>query len=366
MNNGSLSNRLQRFMQQHAVTNLSLYLILCYAFGYLLQFINPSFLNYLTLNPYAILHGQIWRLLTWVIVPPDSSNIFFILIMLVFYYSIGTSLEKAWGAYLYNVYIFGGMLFTIIGAFIVMLISYIVYGGWLDASTAPAYFSAISLYFSTYYINMSIFLAYATTFPDAVVLFMFILPVKVKWLGIIYAVILALDFISCLMSGMWFVCIAMAASLANFAVFIFRSNKLHRFSPSEIKRRTDFKRQVKKGERERHQNNSGRSSSGGRYSGGGNTWTDNGQYSSQGTSYGTQGASASKMRPPKNANARHRCCICGRTELDDPTLEFRYCSKCQGNWEFCQDHLFHHVHAVNGSSPALSEELPPSDSESQN
>ena len=43
-------------------------------------------------------------------------------------------------------------------------------------------------------------------------------------------------------------------------------------------------------------------------------------------------------------SARHKCAICGRTENDDPNLSFRYCSKCTGNKEYCQDHLFTHTH----------------------
>ena len=69
---------------KYAIRNLSLVLILCYACGYLIQFVNSGFLHYLTLNPYAILHGQVWRLVTWIIVPPDASNLFFVLIMLYF------------------------------------------------------------------------------------------------------------------------------------------------------------------------------------------------------------------------------------------------------------------------------------------
>ena len=91
---------------KYAIRNLSLVLILCYACGYLIQFVNSGFLHYLTLNPYAILHGQVWRLVTWIIVPPDASNLFFVLIMLYFYFSIGTTLENTWGTYRYNLYIF--------------------------------------------------------------------------------------------------------------------------------------------------------------------------------------------------------------------------------------------------------------------
>lgn len=300
---------LQRFLQKYAVSNLSLVIIMCYGFGYLLQYVNASFLNYLTLNPYAICHGQIWRLVTWVLVPPDTSNILFIVIAMMFYYSIGTSLERVWGTYAYNVYIWLGIGITIIGAFVVMAVSYILAGTAgisLTGESAAAYFAAISRYFSTYYVNMSIFLAYALTFPDAVVLLWFIIPVKVKWLGVLYGVLLAWDFVSTAMRGGWFVCVAMAASLANFLIFWLRSGKMRRFSPRERKRRADF--------------------------------TD-----------------ASKMRP-KAGQARHRCAICGRTELDDPTLEFRYCSRCEGNYEFCQDHLFRHQHAIHGGRPLPADE----------
>lgn len=300
---------LQRFLQKYAVSNLSLVIIMCYGFGYLLQYVNASFLNYLTLNPYAICRGQIWRLVTWVLVPPDTSNILFIVIAMMFYYSIGTSLERVWGTYTYNVYIWLGIGITIIGAFVVMAVSYILAGTAgisLTGESAAAYFAAISRYFSTYYVNMSIFLAYALTFPDAVVLLWFIIPVKVKWLGVLYGVLLAWDFVSTAMRGGWFVCVAMAASLANFLIFWLRSGKMRRFSPRERKRRADF--------------------------------TD-----------------ASKMRP-KAGQARHRCAICGRTELDDPTLEFRYCSRCEGNYEFCQDHLFRHQHAIHGGRPLPADE----------
>lgn len=300
---------LQKFLQKYAVSNLSLVIIMCYGFGYLLQYVNASFLNYLTLNPYAICHGQIWRLVTWVLVPPDTSNILFIVIAMMFYYSIGTSLERVWGTYTYNVYIWLGIGITIIGAFVVMAVSYILAGTAgisLTGESAAAYFAAISRYFSTYYVNMSIFLAYALTFPDAVVLLWFIIPVKVKWLGVLYGVLLAWDFVSTAMRGGWFVCVAMAASLANFLIFWLRSGKMRRFSPRERKRRADF--------------------------------TD-----------------ASKMRP-KAGQARHRCAICGRTELDDPTLEFRYCSRCEGNYEFCQDHLFRHQHAIHGGRPLPADE----------
>ena len=284
-------NKLERKFGRYAITNLSLYLILCYGCGYLLSLINSSFLNYLTLNPYLILHGQIWRLVTWILVPPDSLDIFTI-IMLYFYYSIGTTLERTWGTFYYNVYLFMGMIFTVLGSFLAMGISYLLMGDIVTAYGAKNFFELVARSFSTYYINMSIFLGFAATFPNVQVLLMFILPIKVKWLGIAYAVLLIYEFICTGLVGK----IAIGASLLNFIVFFLmtRNGLGMRVSPKQMKRRHDFQKEVKKAK-------------------------------------------------PMSV-AKHKCAICGRTSDEYPDLEFRFCSKCNGNYEYCQEHLFTHTH----------------------
>ena len=269
----------ERKFSKYAIPNLSLYLIICYAFGYVIQIINSSFLGYLTLDPVMILQGQVWRLVTWILVPPASQNLFFTLITLYFYYSIGSTLERIWGTYRYNCYLFSGMLFTILGSFV-------LYGIFVALGAGNVSFGAL---FSTYYVNMSIFLAFAATFPDMQVLLMFIIPVKVIYMGIIYGVYLVLE---CLMGGLinW---VVIGSSLLNFVVFFLTSRRtIQRISPGQIKRRQEFKRQV-------HH--------------------------------------TVKI-------TRHKCAICGRTEESNPELEFRFCSKCNGNYEYCQDHLFTHKH----------------------
>ena len=273
---------------KYAIKNLSLTLIMCYAAGYLIEMVLPGLFHFLTLNPYAIMHGQVWRLVTWILIPPDSSNLFFVLLMLYFYYSLGTSLERTWGTYRYNVYIFSGMLFTIIGSFLMMGYCYLVRPADMVAYGPSVFFSAVSPLFSTYYVNMSIFLAFAATFPEVQVLLMFIIPIKVKVLGIIYGVMLIANFIQ----GSAYSRFAMAASLFNFVVFWITSKNHIHMSPKQVKRRQEFRREVKR-----------------------NTGV-----------------------------TKHKCAICGRTELDSPDLEFRFCSKCNGNYEYCQEHLFTHQH----------------------
>lgn len=281
-------SKFERKFGKYAIRNLSLILILCYAFGYLIQLVNANFLGYLTLNPYAVLHGQIWRLVTWLIVPPDMSNLFFVLIMLYFYYSIGTTLENTWGTYRYNVYIIGGILLTVLGSFLLMGYSYLFNSVTVDTLGAELYFQSVSRLFSTYYVNMSIFLAFAATFPEAQVLLMFIIPVKIKYLGIIYGVMLGFEFVTCNIYYKFVI----AASLMNFIIFWFTSRNRMHLNPKQIHRRHEFQREVKR----------------------------------------------------NTAITRHKCAICGRTELDSPHMQFRFCSKCEGNYEYCEEHLYTHTH----------------------
>ncbi len=273
---------------KYAIKNISLTLIMCYAFGYTLQLIAPEILYYLTLNPYAILHGQIWRIVTWIVIPPGSGNLFFTLLMLYFYYSLGTTLERTWGTYRYNIYLLSGMVFTVAGSFLMLGYCYLFQPDNIMLFGASPFFDYASLYFSTYYVNMSIFLAFAATFPEVQVYLMFIIPIKVKVLGIIYGILLLVNFIQGNVYGRF----AMGASLLNFIVFWATSKNHIHMSPRQVKRRQEFKREVKR-----------------------NTGV-----------------------------TKHKCAICGRTENDGPDLEFRFCSKCEGNYEYCKEHLFTHQH----------------------
>lgn len=277
-----LSKKLEKMIGKYAISNLSFYLILCYGIGYVMTALNIPIVNYITLEPALILRGQIWRLVTWILIPPYYDNIFFVLISLYFYYSIGTALERVWGTYRYNLYIFSGMFFTIIGVFILYIIFGAITGQRVTGLGAMA---------STYYLYMSIYLAYAATFPDTQILLFFIIPIKTKVMGIIFGFILLLA----ALQGGWVVRIIILASFMNFLLFFFTGRKQmgYRMSPKQIKRRQEFNRQVK-----------------------------------QATPIVT----------------KHKCAICGRTDESHPDLEFRFCSKCEGNYEYCQDHLFTHKH----------------------
>ena len=84
-------NKMERKYGKYSVRNLPTIIIALYVAGYVLETFQPAILYYLTLEPYRILHGEVWRILTWILIPPDSLNLFTI-IMLYFYYSIGKNL----------------------------------------------------------------------------------------------------------------------------------------------------------------------------------------------------------------------------------------------------------------------------------
>lgn len=298
---------------KYAIPNLSLYLIIAYVIGYVIELAAPQMYYYLQFDPYMIFHGQIWRIVTWILVPPETLGIFTI-IMLFLYYSLGRGLEQTWGTYRYNVYMFSGLIFTVLGALILYVVLLVLYSAnilpheisseilSLGIISPGQYFGMIiGVCVSTYYINMSIFLAYAFTYPEEQLMLYFIIPVRIKWFGYLYVVYLIYDVIKAFKSGSIVIGIITAVlifvSLLNFLIYVVFGKNRARFSPKQAKRRHQYKQSVKQAKPATYEN-----------------------------------------------GARHKCAVCGRTELDDPNLTFRYCSKCSGNKEYCQEHLFTHEH----------------------
>lgn len=289
---------------RYAIKNLSLYLVIGYAIGYVLSLSDAtsSFLyNWLSLDAWQILHGQVWRLFTWLLIPPSSFD-FFTLLMLYFYWSIGTTLERVWGTWKYNTYIFGGILCTIAASFLCLLYIYVwvgpVMGGDVNAQVMSYYSMYASYYLSTYYVNLSIFLGYAATFPDMQVMLFFVIPLKTKVLGVIYLILMGYYFIT----GNIFSKFVIGAALVNMGIFLLCNRTT--FNPKQV-----YRQQASRVKRKMHIQDKPK-----------------------------------ENKPPKMQAAVHKCAICGQTELSNPNLEFRYCSKCKGNYEYCSEHLFTHEH----------------------
>lgn len=284
-------NKLERKFGKYAIPNLMYYIIILYAFGFVLGLVAPNvYYQYLSLDAAAILQGQVWRIITFIIQPPNTS-IWFVIFTLYLYYMIGRELEYVWGTFRFNLYFFMGVLLHVVAA----LLTYLV--------------TDVSLPMDTYYLNMSLFFAYAAVYPNQQFYLFMVLPIKVKYLAWIDAAFFGYAILQAFLPsygglpvyGVIYKASALAAvvSILNFLIFFFSMRKMRRFAPKEMRRKHQYHKEVREGR-------------------------------------------AAQFTGPNGA--KHRCAVCGRTELDDPNLEFRYCSKCNGNYEYCQDHLFTHEH----------------------
>ena len=197
--------RLEYKYGRKAIPNLMMTIVIGMALVYVADLLNPTInlTSYLYLSREAILHGQVWRLFTFIFLPPVSSPIF-ILLSLYFYYWIGGSLESTWGSFRFNIYYLCGVIGAIIACFI----------------TGSA---------DNYFLNMSLFFAFAVLYPDMQVMLFFVIPIKIKWLALVDAVMFAFFFIT----GGWPARAAIVMSLVNFFLF---------FGPDFIRRiRNDSK-----------------------------------------------------------------------------------------------------------------------------
>ena len=282
-------NKLERKIGRYAIKNLMRYIIILYVIGYILMRFAPDVYNLLVFDPSLIMQGQVWRIVTFLVSCPVNTNIFFVIITLYFYYVLGSNLEQTWGAFRFNFYFFFGVILNIV----VFLVAYLITG--------------IPWSISTYFLNMSLFFAFAATYPNAEVLMFFIIPIKMKWLALIDAGYFVYIIISTFASYRMFpypinvipgafTTLEIVTALANFFIFFLLTRKAKRIDPREIYRKHKYKKSYNEGAR------------------------------------------------TFSANVGHKCAICGRTSVDHPELTFRFCSKCNGNYEYCNDHLFSHQH----------------------
>lgn len=287
--------KLEQKFGRYAVPNICRYFVFANVIGLLGELMAPALMDYLQFSPYAILHGQVWRLVTWVFIPAGSG--FFGLLFLFFALMWGSTLESFLGTFRMNFFFWQAIFLCDVGGMLIYAV--------LRALTKVA---VIPIYMSTYYILMSLLLALALCMPDAEVRIYFVLPIRMKWMLVFELLFLAYD-----VYNLFSYALARrdvlggAAALAyGFALnaqvllpigsmFLFFWLTRTRLGWKQKKRQREFKAQF------------------------------------------------SKPRPGSGIVA-HRCAICGRTDQDSPNMVFRYCSKCRGNLEYCEEHLFTHRH----------------------
>ncbi len=279
----NLRRNFERFCLRNrnkGIPNLMLYICIGNAVMYVISMVTRSYTlyNLLSFNRRLILQGQVWRLFTYPLTYL-TSNILLMAISLLCYYSLGNAMERMWGTLKFNIFYLTGVVLMDIYAMI------------FNCSA------------NVYYLNMSLFLGYATLFPDASFLLFFIIPVKAWVLALFDLVIILLGVFSPpFTAANLFPLIA----LGNYFLF-FGKDVLNVIPLSwQNNARKLFHKKPKQPKV-------------------------------------IQFHVSQKPQEPKQ-NYNHRCTVCGRTDVSNPELEFRYCSKCKGYYCYCQDHINNHVH----------------------
>ena len=286
-----LRRRFNRFCFQNrhkGIPNLMLYISLGCALVYLMTQVTQNSLLYslLVFDREAILHGQIWRLITYPLTFYHS-NILLMAVFLVCYYSLGRAMENIWGTLRFNLFYFCGIL--------MMDVWCMIFGGRADVT----------------YLNLSLFLSYATMFPNAQFLLFFIIPVK-AWIFALFD--LALVLYSLLADPFPYNCFSVI-SLANYFLF-FGADVLNVIPMSwRVNARRLFRKKSYAPKQEKPKVI---------------PFSQAGSYE----------ATTAKPKAPYT----HKCTICGRTDVSNPELEFRYCSRCNGYHCYCEDHINNHTH----------------------
>ena len=286
-----LRRRFDRFCFQHrnkGIPNLMLYLCLGCGLVYLMTQITQNYLLYslLIFDRDLILHGQLWRLISYPLTFYNG-NLLLMLVSLFCYYSIGRAMENIWGTLRFNLFYLCGM--------VMMDIWCMIFGGQANVT----------------YLNLSLFLSYATMFPDSQFLLFFIIPIK-AWIFALFDLVLVLYGLLVYPFPLNFFSVI---SLANY--FLFFGKDVLNVIP--ISWRANARRLFRRKGRAARQGKS------------------------KVVPFVNAGSYEASTATPK-APYTHRCTVCGRTDVSNPELEFRYCSRCNGYYCYCEEHINHHTH----------------------
>ena len=288
MNN--LRKRFDRFCfknRDKGIPNLMLYISLGTALVYLFSQFSGNYIlyYYLMFDRELILQGQLWRLISYPLTY-NAGSLLLTAISLFCYYSLGRAMENIWGTFRFNLFYLSGIL--------MMDIYCMIFNG---------------AYADVYYLNLSLFLSYATMFPNTHFLLFFIIPVKAWIFALIDLVLVLFGLITYPFPANLFSVI----SLANY--FLFFGKDVLNVIP--LSWRSNARWLFRKGPRK--------------------------SKGSKVVPFPSAGSYQATTATP-NAPYTHRCTVCGRTDVDHPELEFRYCSRCKGYFCYCEDHINNHSH----------------------
>ena len=306
----NLRNKFNRFCLKNrnkGIPNLMLYVCIGAGLVYLMSLMNGGevLYNALCFDKAKILQGQIWRLFSYVFTFELGSNPIFTIVGLLCISSLARAMESIWGTLRFNLFYLGGVVLMDVFAMICCPLTTDSMG------IPPEIYQAIYASRMAYYLNMTLLIAYATTFPDAQFMIFFVLPVKAWILGLLYLVLNAIDMINlCYPVFLFPLCLFPLVGFGNYLLFF--GKDVANLLP--LSWRVKLSRGARKNTAPRQQ-------------------------------------APIEFRPPQQTvkreapkNYNHRCTVCGRTDATNPELEFRYCSRCNGYHCYCQDHINNHTH----------------------
>lgn len=279
----AISNWIDKFCYRHSrfyIRNLMIILIVGQIIVYLMDMLSNGGFSGL------LTFAPAWILQgqIWRVVTfvfvPISDNFILLIISLYFYYFIGKTLEQEWGSVKFTVFFLLGTLLNIIAGFIL----YALLG---PTSGATA---------NMHYVYLSMFFAFATLYPDMRVLLFFIIPIKIKWLAWVDVALFAFTIISSLVQAQFVAAVIPLVAILNYVIFFWPDIRalFSRTKQRASRQTVNFKQATRHAQQQR--------------------------------------------------GYLHKCAVCGKTDADHPDLEFRYCSKCNGYYCYCPEHIASHVH----------------------
>ena len=246
-----------------------------------------TFLDMLSFYPALIVRGQVWRIITWVFIPLSRglNNVIWFALSLYFYFFIGSTLEREWGSGKLTIFYLSGMVLSMVYSLLVYVVGFVLKlpPGIINITPSPSF------------LNLSMFFAFATLFPDTRLMLMFFIPVKIKWLALLNAAYYVFMMVQSLLAGLYFNALFPVVAVLNF-ILICGLPLPTRASIRHRKNAAMFNNTVK------------------------------------------------TTRRHIEDTYRHKCTVCGRTDKTNPELEFRYCSRCEGFRCYCDQHIDGHQH----------------------
>ena len=310
-----LNSKINRFFygnRDRGIRNLMLYICIGNVAVWLLTMLNqsnPFFYELLYFNPELVLSGQVWRLISYPLVYLCESGSILGIISLLFFYWCGNILEQYWGTLRFNAFYLSGMLLTDLAGILIALVA--------RAEGALLISSILGIGYIGY-VNFSLLLGVATILPEEQIRIWFVIPVKMKWLawfdlgltlfqlirGLIQLLQLHASYVS-----LYLMLLIPLVAVANYLLFF--GKQAANILPDFLRYHPTHKSWQRMEKNRKAYSDAGLGRGAARSGGG---------------------------------QARFRCTVCGRTELTNPGLEFRYCSKCAGYRCYCEDHIHNHEH----------------------